>query len=588
MNKDTSYISLIVMQSKPIFFHFLLFLFAGLSSPSHAQELSDSLLYWQQNHNTQAICRTADRIIQGKEKQLNRCVQTEFLNEASRVAVDLFNPTQVLHYARQAQKTGCTDSVLIFQAIMREAIACNLLEKMDSAVLLTRRVISFAEATSNQDLLCSAHSNLGMMLNKQKNFVDAQKAFQRSMELTRGLNDPRRTAIAFLNISLCHLNLKTYDQGLSAIDSAILYAKQADIIPVLGHAMGLKSELFHAKHDIPNWLRTLDTAIELSTKSGNMVQAAFGLNDKFLHFLQEKEYPQAIAHGKKVLSIIEGGDQYPLLKNTYKHFYTLYKELDDKPAALYYLEKYTSLKDSLDQADYTQQIEELNLKFKVAENTNELNQQLLENKQQRIWVLSSLLAVLFFGGISFFLAWRTRSHKNTIRRLFIKERELEKEVSGLRKLLPKSHFEHPLDSLPPGESPELIRELALKIQQIVVEEKLFLQPDFSREKLAQQLGTNRSYLSQAINELDSAGFRTFMHKYRIQAAKELLWKIALNESDCTPQLVWQQTGFNSLKTYYRTFKAFTDLTPGEYLEQIALEIEQGKTQESSGSRKEKE
>jgi len=111
-------------------------------------------------------------------------------------------------------------------------------------------------------------------------------------------------------------------------------------------------------------------------------------------------------------------------------------------------------------------------------------------------------------------------------------------------------------AIPIEESPELIRELAVKIQQLVVEEKLFLQP----EKLAQQLGTNRSYLSQAINELDPGGFRTFIHKYRIQAAKELLWQIATQESDCTPQLVWQRAGFNSLKMYYRTFKAFTDLT----------------------------
>ena len=134
-----------------------------------------------------------------------------------------------------------------------------------------------------------------------------------------------------------------------------------------------------------------------------------------------------------------------------------------------------------------------------------------------------------------------------------------------------------MTAIPIEESPELIRELAIKIQQLVVEEKLFLQPDFSREKLAQQLGTNRSYLSQAINELDPGGFRAFIHKYRIQAAKELLWQIATQESDCTPQLVWQRAGFNSLKTYYRTFKAFTDLTPGEYLEQIELEIKQGKT-----------
>lgn len=246
---------------------------------TYSQSWRDSLEYWQQAHDNQAIFRAAKEAIQARQKTIPPCERMNLLTVASAVAVDLYKPEDALLFARAAQQLNCKTDTLRYKAIMREAIACNLLEKTDSAVLLTQKVIDFCNQTGNTDLLISANTNLGMMLNKQGAFGDAKEAFLRARDLVRSQDNPRRMATVFLNITLCHINLKEYEQGLITVDSGIIYADIANIAPLKNHALGLKAALYRQKKDIPNWLSTLDESIQGSFDAGIPVQAAYGIND---------------------------------------------------------------------------------------------------------------------------------------------------------------------------------------------------------------------------------------------------------------------------------------------------------------------
>lgn len=209
----------------------------------------------------------------------------------------------------------------------------------------------------------------------------------------------------------------------------------------------------------------------------------------------------------------------------------------------------------------------MNLQYKTAENKVKLNEQELEIKKDRIWILSAFILILLMAGALVFILWKNAIHKKNIHQLFLKERAMDTQVAALRNLIPTT---------PSYSEEESMGALINRCVNLIERDKLYLNPEFSRDELAQLLGTNRSYLSQAINAFDPNGFRSFINRYRINESKELLWAVASEATNIPVGNIWQLAGFNSQPTYYRTFKAYTNLTPKEYLEQVKQELAQKK------------
>ena len=541
-------------------------------STLNAHPVLDSLSIWKEQQAFAKICSAADDILSGKQKGLNPCDLANFMIAASSAASERFEPTQALKYAQAAGNSKCKDRKVLMQATMHSATAYNLLMQLDSAILLTQTVIEFAEKEQDADLLTKANTNLGMMLNKKGQYEAARGAFVRaSTYLDR--TDMRRMAISRLNIALCYLNLKDYEKALITVDSALLFAKKAEVPPILAHTLGLKADILHAKKDLTLWESTLDSAIAISMQAGNTNQAAYGLIAKFDHYISSKNYPLALRFGNKALDILEKSDQYPLLLKNYKGFYKTYKAIGEPANALLFMEKYAALKDSLDNAQFSQKIHELNLKYEVAEKEKKIFQQSVEIRKNKIWLISIGFGAFVLATISFFFFWKNRMHKQNLQLLYQKERKLEMEVADLRKILP---VEWSPSGKAGGNETETLNDLLRRTHLLMEKEKLYLNPEFNRDDLAQILGTNRSYLSQAINEVEEGGFRTLINKYRVNEAKSMIWKIAQKHSDQSLTKIWELVGFNSNQSFYRIFKFFTSLTPKEYLDQVILEIKEDK------------
>lgn len=93
-----------------------------------------------------------------------------------------------------------------------------------------------------------------------------------------------------------------------------------------------------------------------------------------------------------------------------------------------------------------------------------------------------------------------------------------------------------------------------------IEQKRFLCADITLDTLAQELNTNRFYLSRHINSEYKQNFRSWINSLRIGEAKKLM------ESDhsLTVLDIVERIGVVSLSTFYRQFSALTGMTPQEY------------------------
>lgn len=107
---------------------------------------------------------------------------------------------------------------------------------------------------------------------------------------------------------------------------------------------------------------------------------------------------------------------------------------------------------------------------------------------------------------------------------------------------------------------ENIDRLATALTRYMKDEKAFLQPDISIEKVAAQLGTNRFYISRLVNVEQSMTFRDYVNSLRIDYAKDYM-KLHPTETQEQVALI---CGFSSASYFNRKFKQVTGLSPQDW------------------------
>jgi len=109
------------------------------------------------------------------------------------------------------------------------------------------------------------------------------------------------------------------------------------------------------------------------------------------------------------------------------------------------------------------------------------------------------------------------------------------------------------------EQPSKIRQ---RLELLMVEKQIYLTPDLRISTLCEELHTNRTYLSQVLNEELKENFNFFINKYRVNHAIELL-KNSKWDNYSLDKFA-ELSGFGSTISMIRAFKLITGKTPSEF------------------------
>jgi len=100
------------------------------------------------------------------------------------------------------------------------------------------------------------------------------------------------------------------------------------------------------------------------------------------------------------------------------------------------------------------------------------------------------------------------------------------------------------------------------LEKLVVQQKAFLDPTLTLDKVAEQLNLSTSHMSRIINTELGMGFPDYLNSLRVAEAKSHLNNPEF--ANYTLVAIGLEAGFNSKTTFNMTFKKFTSLTPSEY------------------------
>ncbi|GHV31057.1 hypothetical protein FACS1894177_04780 [Bacteroidia bacterium] len=285
---------------------------------------------------------------------------------------------------------------------------------------------------------------------------------------------------------------------------------------------------------------------------------------------REKKYDEAIAIARKGLAESEANDKKSDMEKNAKVLYHSYEATGDFTNACKYLQMGYLLQEHKVEEEKKSQLVMAQIKYDTKLKEEELQKERERNRinSLKIRYISGGLFLLLVALVVYIQLYRQK--QKAYRSLVQKNLQWAETSFVQDAAVPPVEEEEKEEEEKEEEEPAAAAKsdvtfdmegqylLMQKVYELLEREKLYMNTDLSLELLARHVNTNVKYLSQAINNISHANFKTFINQYRIKEAILLTKDMPSGQSF---DEIADLCGFSDRSTFYRSFKKETGFTP---------------------------
>lgn len=264
-------------------------------------------------------------------------------------------------------------------------------------------------------------------------------------------------------------------------------------------------------------------------------------------------YEEARGYLEKMLANVESTGNLRYKYQILELLSDLYFAVSDTESAFVYHKMYVEAKDALLGMGKESAFNELLMLYEKASLEN-----VIQKNRNSLNVIIFICLTSILTGIFFYL--RFRMQNKLYRELVEKHQEylLRNEMNRQYVIANEEEKKGPA-------ARTTDEELFMKLEKLMHEDRLYLQNDISLDKIAAMLGTNRTYLSRAVNHFAKRSFNGYINIYRIEEATRILSK---SDEDVQIKNLYEILGYNSAATFFRVFRSEVGMPPSKYREEV--------------------
>ena len=384
---------------------------------------------------------------------------------------------------------------------------------------LSDSCLSAAKKSDKPEILCHALTNFGLTMYD----TDIEKAFQymqTARDSARKLPAPSRALVYALTKSgiICLRSNQT-KQARIYLNEALPLAKKTNYNSQLTHIYFLFGDLLNAEDSTSKAITYYYKAIALSEKY------------RFKYFL-------------------------PFI---YTKLFEIYQSNENLDKSDKFQQKYMEIFRKTHNKDMNIQIAKLSAKYQIDNKNEAIDDLTIINDQKKIIIANQkrfiILLLITFLAVSTLLIILYRQLKKIkkahwkLSQNIIELNRKNKEIAELKKKRElKLEVVH--------------NKLKDKLEELFVNQEIFINKDLTLSSAAMALKTNTSYLSGLINKDCKCNFNQFVNKYRIEKACEYLRNRKMDIYSV--EGIAEMVGFKSKSAFNQAFKDTTGITPSTF------------------------
>ncbi len=511
---------------------------------------------------------------------------------------------QVISYAEQLRSIGENNNNVRLRAYANAFLgqAYLMTNQMDVARMYLNNSLRQAANIKNDSILCSVYNGLGLFeANAEGDYNSSISMFFKGVEAAKRCSYQRLYYILLCNISGIYY-LKNDPQGLKfaqecynyghskndpflalwgAVNSARMYKLTKNYEEALKYIKEsefiLKNNKYNDQTDVYTIYGELlfdtgktaeaESCYKTALENIGSAQASSAANIYLSYgrlLMAKGRYSEAVNLLNKGIKICLDSHNQIYIRELYITLSDCYEKMQRFDRSLEYFKIYHNESSRFFNEASERSLNELKVQFDTERKENEAEQARLEiiNKVRLNQFLAIILTMVIVLSVYLYVLY---IHKNRLYRRIItqnreaikREDELRGQLENYRTDCPDIHEKYVVSSLKEDKMEELFRQ----IKTVMEERHLYRDPSLTKEKLADVLCTNRTYLSQVINEMAGMNVTQFINSFRINEAVRIL---SDNEDDTPLKAVAIDLGFNSISTFYKVFQSSVGMTPSLY------------------------
>jgi len=222
------------------------------------------------------------------------------------------------------------------------------------------------------------------------------------------------------------------------------------------------------------------------------------------------------------------------------------------------LEKYTFLKDSLFSTNSYEKLAQMQIYYE----TEKKNREIQSSRKDLEWytnrvVLQRIIIVISIAGIlllliGMVLLYLQLKSKNLAYRKLIEKNKIISDIVNQKKIESPNIECHSTED----------EKFAIQLHTLFEDKEIYLDKELSLESVAKLLNTNRTYLSEFLNNQTNTHFSDYVNEFRIKKAIKVINE--KKSDNITIAGIGEMVGFKNKTTFYSAFKKFSGVTPAFY------------------------
>ncbi|MGU3376389.1 helix-turn-helix domain-containing protein [Chryseobacterium sp. M5A1_1a] len=284
-------------------------------------------------------------------------------------------------------------------------------------------------------------------------------------------------------------------------------------------------------------------------------EKAMLLNQYSWLYMEKKEYHKSIQYGNQALDLLKQSPNPYNKVDSYEILASDYLGLGDKEKTKFYMDKYTTLKDSI------RFMEKNATDTTMKKMVKQVDKKHQENSKKQ-WVITFLLAVA--ATITIIIFWRRKNK--------IHQKKYEELVSKLKNKKEESNLGRSNNEIKSSITipDETAKALLQKLEKFEVSEK-YLKKEVNLTWLANNLNTNTKYLSEIIKTHRGKNFSNYINGLRINyIVYKLYYEPQYREYKIS--YLAEESGFVTYMVFVTAFKNEHGVTPSYFIEKLKASL----------------